>query len=640
MNQGGPKRPFRKKVLSALILQGISLIIAPINLFDLTLYCRRKRDDMHKTLFTAILLLLFAASTEISIAQNADRTRQKLDKQREEEWPPAKTHSRMSLGYALQQKFKRHAEYCGFGLADNKRDYVPADISKFMGKRSLRTKVEIADIRGGGLLYYIFNGKDKEQSFDNQSFSPINILKFNSVCDPFVINPDDNFDAFVLTKNCSGFLKAALDAGIEPPYAYFKKALDTDERRQSSVVAISGTFLSPLKLILDANDSRTTEVLMQLWKFYGEHPEYINNAYYLREFEGVMIKHVSQSEENFKVESEIGVNVNGPLPARLKASLGLGRTSQNSFTGTDWETIVYADFEGAYDRGKLFSPLPTPAEIRAYFAQLKPIYQKSRDFPLMTEGVEHKHFIIIDGIPELMTQQYWDIESVASGAYEGLPSLLAEPFRNESDGAFGCRFTVSGRPLTSNFAGSPNTRPGKVKISYIIKSKKPVGGDYLRFYVDEEMQTSAQPIATLSGGEFDLSKKEDRRFALQWKFTIELADNENPVDLNVQPYIDNLNVRRSDKSFNVHLTTIQSDPLRRMYYVTIETVETFPLDLIDDHNMVNYNLSLDVHLQSQRAGTRSVRPVKGILSFPTIKSELPVEAKPASGIDDMPGQKQ
>lgn len=76
---------------------------------------------------------------------------------------------------------------------------------------------------------------------------------------PFAMNPDDNFDAFILTKTCGGYLKASLDAGIEPPYAAFKAALDSDSRRESSVVAVSGSFLSPLRLALDAGDRRTAE---------------------------------------------------------------------------------------------------------------------------------------------------------------------------------------------------------------------------------------------------------------------------------------------------------------------------------------------------------------------------------------------
>lgn len=577
---------------------------------------------MFKYYFLIALGIGLAAAAQ---AQDSDKIARKLEKQREENWPPERIHGRTTLGYALQQTFKRHSEYCGFGLSNSKRDYVPADINRFLGKRHLRTRVEIADIRGGGLLYYVFQDKERGLSFDQIAYSPTKILRINSVPGQFVVNPDENFDAFILTKNCSGYLKAALDAGIEPPYVAFKKALETDERRESNVVALSGAFLSPLKPILDSGNAQTTEALMQLWKFYIDNPAYVNNAYYLREFEGVMIKHVSQAQDNFKIDAELGINLNGLLPARLKTSFGIGKTTSSVFSGTDWQTIVFADFEGAYAKEKLFAPLPSPAAISAYFAQLKPICEKSRDYPLMTEGLEYKHFLTVAGIPDFMTSNFWEIEQVGNGVYDGRPSLIAEPYRNETDGSFGCRFTVSGKPLSSNFSGPLTERPGKLLASYVIRSRVPVGGEYIRLIINEEIQTSAHPIASLAGGEFDLTKKEDRKFAFQWTCDIEVEDSENPIDFNALPYIDNLVVRRSDKTLNVRLAKIQPDPHRRHFHLTLETVDTYPLDQVDDHNMINYNLSMDVHLLSQRAGTHSIRPVRGTLAFPTIKA---VEAMP------------
>ena len=239
----------------------------------------------------------------------------------------------------------------------------------------------------------------------------------------------------------------------------------------------------------------------------------------------------------------------------------------------------------------------------------------------MTEGAEHKHYVVVQGIPEDMTANFWELEYVTPGVYDGLPSLRAEPFQDSKTGAFGCRFTVIGKPLSSNFRGPLASRPGNLKLSYRIKSRRPVGGTFLYLNVNEEIQTSAHPIANISGGEFDLSKKEDRRFAFQWKFVVDLEDRDNPVDFSKIPYIGNLLVRRSDKKIDVNLADIQADPQRHRYYITIESLDTYPLDKIDDRNMVNYNLSLDVHLQGNRSAGRSVRPLKSVLSFPSIKPD-------------------
>ena len=566
-------------------------------------------------------------------AQKIGRYQRKLEEHRRTEWPPERSYSRVSLGYALQQTFRRHCEYCGFETPDGRRDYIPQDISKFLGRRGLRTKVETADIRGGGLLYYIFTEDDIALPFDNLAYTPSRVARLNSVENQFVVNPDENFDSYILHKTCSGYLKAALDAGVEPPYASFQAALDTDSRRESSVLALSGSFVSPLQLILEANDYRTTEFLMKLWRFYQDNPEFINNAYYLREFEGVMIKHITSAEENYRIETEGGLNINAPLAARLKSDFSLGKGGQSTFFFYVWETIIYTDFEGPYEKSKLFSPLPTPEQISRYLQGIQLVFQKAQDLPLMIEGVEHKHFLIVEGIPENMADNFWVMEKVQPGVYDGAPSLFAQPFYDSESNTSGCRFTISGRPLASNFRGPIEQRPSKLNVRYQIRSKQPVNGQYLVFDIDEEIQTSSHPIAGISEGAFDLSKKDGWNFAFQWKFAIDIEDRYNPVNFDVQPYIGNLLVRRSDKELNVRIVNVEPDLARKRFYVTLETQEAFPLDRIDNSNMLSYNLSLDVHLESQRSSISSVRPVKSILKFPAIK---PKEAPPQPTAEAQP----
>lgn len=573
--------------------------------------------------FFWIVFVLF--SHQLS-AQPADKAAQKLEKYRSDNWPPTRVYTKLSLGFALQQKFKTHAQYCGFNISGNNRDYVPNDITRFIGSRNLRTRVETADIRGGGLMYYIFHDSEMNEPFQVVDYSPFKVMNLNSVKDQYALNPDQNFDTFILTKTCGGYLKAALEAGIEPPYACFKAALDTDSKRESSVLALSGSFVSPLKLILDANDDRTTELLMKLWKFYIDNPSYVDKAFYLREFEGVLIRHITNAEENRKVAIDGGVDLNGLLPGRLKSNFAIGAGSASAFSGTDWETIIYADFEEkGTSREKLFSKLPSPNFIRRYFENLHPVFQKSKDFPVMTEGTEHKHFLVVEGVPDNMTANFWEIESVQAGVYESTPALRSEYFEDKKEGTYGCRFTVSGKPLRKNFEGMGTNRPSRLPLSYVLRSRVPVGGEYVRFYVNEEVQTSAHPVATVGAGEFDLTKKEDRKFAFQWKFEVDMEDNDNPVNFNATPYIGNLTVRRSDKNLNVKLSKIEPDAQRRKFIITIETLDTYPLEKIDDVNMQAYNLSLDLHLKSKLSNDVSIRPLQSILYFPTIKPDAPKE---------------
>jgi hypothetical protein len=577
------------------------------------------------------LLFLFVVPLSLSPitinAQKLSKYQKRLEEQRQENWPPERTYSRVSLGYALQNIFKRHCEYCGFKTLPGKRDYLPADISKFLGRRKLRTDVETANIRGGGLLFYLFKGEEIHQPFDKIDFTPSRIFHLNDVEDQFTINPEDNFDTYFMHKTCSAYLKSALDAGIQPPYSTFKAALETDSRRESSVIAISGSFISPLKTVLSANDYRTTETMLKLWQFYQENPEYINNLFFLREFEGVMLKHISDTEKNLQIEMEGGLNLMGPLPAHLKTSLGIGNNTNLAFSGTDWETIVYTDFDYPNNKSQLFSPLPSPSAISRYLDNIRPVFQREEDLPLMIEGIDYKHFLIVEGIPPSMCNNFWELANVQDGVYENLPTLQAEPYYDEINQTSGCRFTITGKPMSEHFQGQLEDLPGKLNVKYQIRSKQALDGQYLTFAVNEEVQTSAHPIANISGGEFDLTKKEGWEFAFQWQFAIEIEDAYNPVDFNQKPHIGNLVVRQSDKPINVRIIEVQADTERKRFMVTLETQDSYSLDKIDHSSLDKYNLSLDIHLKSAQTSTTNVRPIKGILKFPSLKKAAPKEPR-------------
>ena len=371
---------------------------------------------MRYRLLLLIPLILVCAGSQL-MSQRLDRARQKIRQERQAAWPPERVYSRVSLGRALQGVFEKHYQYCGFAETNGQRDFLPADIAQFLGNRALRTKVELADLSGGSLLQYIFLGEETTKPLNGLKFRPEYRLQIPGVATPFLLAPEEHFDSYVLTENCSGYLKAALDAGVEPPYAAFHAALNTDDRKESTVLAVSGTFRSPIAATLEAKDVHTTQLLLDLWQFYQHYPSYIGQAYYLRSFSGVMIKHTASAEEVRQIENELGSNINGPFSIDLDVHAEWGRQSKMSFQGTNWETIVYADFSDEYQRSDWYAALPSPQEIAAYFAQLRPTFERHADFPLLTEGAEHRHYLRVEGIPAGLTRAGWTIEELLPGVY-------------------------------------------------------------------------------------------------------------------------------------------------------------------------------------------------------------------------------
>ena len=239
------------------------------------------------------------------------------------------------------------------------------------------------------------------------------------------------------------------------------------------------------------------------------------------------------------------------------------------------------------------------------------------------EGLRFQQVVELPGVPEDMTAYFWELENVASGSFEGPPALEINYY------TYGCRFALSGKPARSYFNPYENQRQGVAQLRYTIRSRQPVGGEYIRIQVEAETPTSIHPFARAGRGEFNIGKKENRQFALQWTFEVEIEDADNPVDFSVAPLVDKLSARNPDGPLSLRVADLQADPGRRRFFVTVETLENWPLDRIDDNHLQPYNLSLDLHLKSHRADGFTVRPVQGAIYLPAIRPPAP----PVNGSD-------
>ena len=513
---------------------------------------------------------------------------QRRRKQDEPTWPPERAYSRLFLGGALQDVFARHYDFCGFTKAEGKRDYTPPTIEKFLGKRSLRTRVEKADIHGGSLMSYVFTEREIGAPLNAIRYSPTNLLYQTDDEAGTLPQPRDGFDSFVLTKNCGGYLKSALDAGLKPPYAAFAAALDTDAKRSSSVLALAGSFQSPLAEELSAGDERTTALMARLWQFYLEHPEFRSEAYYLRHFEGVLIKHLTDAEEVMAAEQSVGINVNLPLSASINSNLSHRRENRNTFSASDWETIIYTDFTGPYTREAMFAALPSPEQIAAYFAGLPAV--SATAVPLR-EAATHRHSVELIGLPDALANAGWTIADVRGGAYQTNPDL----FVGATDA--GLNFTVQGQTEPSLFQ---HGQQELVTIAYDLVLPARNGMPELRIPVRQRMNTSAHPLVELAGTRFELRRRNSGEYAFQWHLTVNVEDRENPLDASGNFTAGSLRLHgKHGEALAARVIQASYDARRTVLTVTLESERSWPLREIDDR-----------HMQSLPVETELILPVK------------------------------
>ena len=564
-------------------------------------------------LLPVLLLLLYLLPTPLEAQRRRNRDA--------EMWPPERGFSRLFLGGALQDVFERHYDFCGFAKAEGRRDYTPPNLESFLGKRSLLTRVEKANINGGNLLSYVFSAREISAGLDDVRYSPGNLLFNRAVGIELLPKPREGFDSFILTKNCGGYLKASLDAGLKPPYAAFAAALDTDARRNSSVLAMAGSFESPLSEILGAHDARTTEVMAALWQFYQQHPEYGGEAYYLRQFDGILIKHLTESSEVVAAEQSVGLNVSLPFSASLKSELSHRRENENTFTASDWETIVYTDFEGPYTRESMFYRLPGPEEIADYFAGL-PVAAES-PAPLR-EAAVHSHSVQVVGLPAELAGAGWEIVNLNTTAYREAPGLTVAAADD------GVRFTVTG-PTATDLFHDPTGEP--INIAYELYLPGGPGVSAVRIPVGQQVGLSAHPLVQLAGTRFELHRRNTGQYAFQWHLTLNVEDGENPLDALGRFDAAPIRIGTDREALDAQVVAADYDSRLAVLNVTLESDRSWPLKMIDDRNMRTFSLSGELVLPVKGGYGVCRRTLAARLAVPRILAPatpplLPIRSRP------------
>lgn len=553
-----------------------------------------------------LLVLLLSTLTDLAAQRRRGRNAEPV-------WPPERSYGRTTLGNALQRVFQRHYDFCGFTKPSGRRDYTPPTIDRFLGKRSLRTRVEKADLNGGNLLSYVFRAEETTFPLDRISYRADRLLYNQADGVNLTPEPRPGFDAFLLTKNCSGYLKSSLDAGLKPPYVAFSAALDTDARRNSTVVAMAGSFVSPLAGLLAANDARTTELMAWLWRFYQDHPAYAGQAYYLTQFEGVLVKHLNDAAEVAASEQSLGVNVSLPLAGKFNGGVTRGRTSENAFSGTDWETIVYTDFAGPYQRELLFAPLPSPDDIIAYFRQTPLATLPSAAPAPLREGGSHYHSVTVAGLPADLAGAGWTIAELRGGAYRGTPALTVAPATG------GLRFTVGGNTSPDLFTPEQPGAIEEVPLYYELRLPARAGLPELRIPVQQRLPTSAHPLVNMAGARFELQRKNNGQYAFRWYLTLNVEDADNPLDPAGKFEAAELTGGYPEAPVDLRMVEATFDDRRSTMTVVLETERTWPLSQIDDRNMQTMPVRIGVCLPVKDGFSLCRRPLSARLAVPRVR---------------------
>lgn len=520
----------------------------------------------------------------------SDRFLKELDDSYYTRWPrvlEASEYKPDSMGSALMPFFRGHAKDCGLfgGEALPQRDYIPAEIRDYTGESLTSPVSSIQELRGEDVFYSVLAGPVQAgQAIAHQPLFPIQQMGFARSLGlsrdyPVVPAPGNGWR---IRQTCAGYLNSHLSGAIESksgipliPYGAFKSAVQNDKEMKSSIVGVSGRFVSPLTQLLadDAIDPDAIAVKMALWYQYRQQKsldEFLDKARILKSFRGLLI---SRATDKSSVNS---LNANGVITmdlnqlARAEGQLDGKYSVDETFQSMVYNTLIYCDKDCDLET----QPLPQPAQLAESFARIKASGGKDV-FSTLQPGRSLKFWQDVSGIPAAYcepNQSRWQLKFTRNGQLisNSLPvQLTTSPLRSENSRVQQCRFEINAHVKNDPELFKSLTQNDQIALGFEIINRDGLqaGKDRHELRLSGEMFFSTRnQIQPLILGQEPLAYtrigNDPRRQTLKWEFDVIFREEGTSI----------IDYRR------LNLLKGQQNQLSRFIENRLETVDN---DLID-----------------------------------------------------------
>jgi hypothetical protein len=599
----------------------INIVLSILLLSILTLNsCKSVEDILKKANTTQLSKALDSKDPDYIKNNGTEREEDEL----KEEWPPKDPkYENGSLGFQLNDLFESFAVNSGLTQKGN-RDFIPKPVVNFVGDGKLIQSSELADISGKGLFFYVYTSSDRTTTFSSISFNTnvsrkINVSGYSS----FDLKIDDDLDNFLITSTARGYIDASIEGGVKPPFASIKVAGQKEKEQKSALMAVYGSFESPIIKKINTE----TEILLTLWDVYKINTSLIGNAFYLKEFNGVISRITSSNSEYNKLSGTGALNFSGPIGLNLKAKLDASKESKSIFNATDWDTYVNVQGLNEQTRKDLFIACPTVEDIKKHFTEINSIRtDKSlfvKDFP-----DDHKISFFIRGIPsDYIGDNIWKITSKSNNLKANPQVTVADA---QDRGATGAIFTFTCNPNASIF----NSNISSVEVFFDIESTNAITQNDQTFKLTKRLST---PVTLNTDPVIDYPKEipfepysipgtpaSSEKF-VKWTFDIEIiSDDANSVRFQsgVIAKFENVIVKNSNgENIQVNIEINVAGGIEKAYSVTIMYLgERVDYNNIDFGGGNNYSFEGDLKIPlTVGTGASTIRPISVVLKHPIIR---------------------
>jgi hypothetical protein len=532
-------------------------------------------------------------------------------------WPGYTPFQQGTLGYTLNNTFRVHSESCKItniskkfkDIPENEKNYVPDNLISAMDIKSFslyEKNHEFISSTSSRLMFNVFKEEEKNISGLDSKISEGRRLSVSNPDIPdFLISTQSGRPGFLLRANCGAYIEAAANADINIPIANFQQAIQAEESRESSIVLVYGWVTSPLFDYL-ANLNTSLQAHQDVWNFYIEKEEFVNNAHFIAEFLGLQMRHLTDEKDNLEFDSKVsgggGIGI-----YKVNATLSGGINKSNIYTQQNWETYLIPSDDNENLRWK---SLPLVNDLKQFIEDgVRKRAEIDNYGNYVTRG-GFTHYALIEGLDKKIcgSEGNWNINLVSKGIYENDIARITEVYYDDNNST--CKCKIEGIVTEDEFTNLSE----RLRIDYsLINNKSIVDSDdnitRLEFDFSEEFGKSDHPIAKTPQVTYRFSTNpqmlDPTKDDIIWEIPVAFDDDNRPVDYSLtstarisdgNPVITGL--APGERITILSFKPRKDDLIGDVYVLKLKFNESFSKVSYGDEKIINTSLNFNVPLNN------------------------------------------
>jgi hypothetical protein len=375
--------------------------------------------------------------------------------------------------------------------------FVPNDVLGQTQSAQLDGAGESVNLAGGSLTFYILAQSEIANPIESPLIPRMLLPDYPNAPKYLLLLPNTSFSAWRMSRSCAGYVGGSFRGGVTAPAISAKAAATADRNMTSTITALSGHFESPLYRLFHNGGWSALYQKLRLWRLYQREPALIGNAFYIREFDGIMMRRDKSASFNFSSNAAVNASF-----ASVNASVQANYSQAADFDATAWRSIIFSDASKPQLRMRRFEPAPTVAEIVAALKGAT-VQVEGTDQPLRGEA-PYDFTYVVQGIPPDVCQLNWVLQVGSDNVFRDVQPVTVQPAFTSinKDTVPTCAFKIVATPVATLIGPDKPVRFSATihTVETLANSAIIASQQVLSLDIQQTFHTTDEPIPALASG--------------------------------------------------------------------------------------------------------------------------------------------